>query len=159
MNNNRALKLFLLVSLLLNFSIKGGAGYFYYRENFCSVTARAEKRQAAFAKKLGLSPEQREMMGQEEQRFRSAAEGARKELIEKRKGLLKVLSEEEPDRAAIDTILSEIVATQGRIEAQAVEHILNEKSVLDKEQKARFMGLLEKRLGAHSHAGRRGFVQ
>jgi len=56
-----------------------------------------------------------------------------------------------------------MVALQGKIEAQAMEHIINEKSVLDKEQQARFMNLLEKRLErAHSREQRhqeRGFAR
>lgn len=142
----KILKLVLLISLVFNFSIIFAAGYFYYRDSICGVSDRTEKRQAFYAKKLGLSPEQREKIKQEDLRFRSAVESARTDLMAKRKSLLSALKEDQPDRAAIDALLSEIVALQGKIEAQAIEHIINEKSVLDKEQKAVFVKLLEKRL-------------
>ncbi|HEY4705929.1 MAG TPA: periplasmic heavy metal sensor [Thermodesulfobacteriota bacterium] len=161
--SSKAIKLALLISLLFNLSIISAAGYFYYRDVMCGPSARAEKRHAAFAKKLDLTAEQREKMRHEEQRFTSATEGARAELVAKRKALLAVLKEDRPDRAAIDAILSDMVALQGKIEAQAMEHIINEKSVLDKEQQARFMNLLEKRLErAHSREQRhqeRGFAR
>lgn len=157
--SSKALKLVLLISLLFNFSIISAAGYFYYRDVVCAPSARAEKRHEAFAKKLGLTPEQREKIASEERRFRSAAESARAELSAKRKSLLKVLKEDRPDRAAIDSVLSDIAALQGRIEAQAIEHIINEKAVLDKGQQAMFMGMLEKKLDrAHAHGERRGFT-
>ncbi len=161
--SSKALKLALMVSMILNLSILSAAGYFYYRDVMCAPSGTAEKRHAAFAKKLGLSSEQREKMRQEEDRFSSATEAARAGLMSKRKALLDVLKEEKPDRAAIDAILLDVVSLQGRIEAQAIEHILNEKAVLDKGQQARFMELLEKRLErAHSREDRhreRGFAR
>lgn len=141
--NSKVLKSVLLVSLIFNLSIVSAAGYFYFTRGW---TGRAEKRQAFYAKKLGLTPGQVEKIKEEDLRFRAAVESARTELTAKRRSLLGVLKEERPDRAAIDTLLSEIVGLQGKIEAQAVEHIINEKSVLDREQQAGFVDLLEKRL-------------
>lgn len=150
--NSKVLKSVLLVSLIFNFSIVSAAGYFYFTHG---GTGRAEKRQAFYAKKLGLTPEQVEKIKEEDLRFRAAVESARTELMSKRRSLLSVLKEERPDRAAIDTLLSEIVGLQGKIEAQAIEHIINEKSVLDKEQQAGFVDLLEKRLEkSQSHRGK-----
>lgn len=141
--NSKVLKSVLLVSLIFNLSIISAAGYFYFTRG---ASGGAEKKQSLYAKKLGLTPEQAERIKEEDLRFRTAVESTRTELMAKRRDLLGVLKEEHPDRAAIDSLLSEIVGLQGKIEAQAVEHILNEKSVLDKEQQAEFVKLLEKRL-------------
>src|SRR3989304_5919953 len=134
--SSKALKLALLISLLFNLSIISAAGYFYYRNVMCAPSGRAEKGHAAFAKKLDLTAEQRGKMRAGEQRFTSATEGARAGLMAKRKALLVVLKEERPDRAAIDAILLEVVSLQGKIEAQAIGPILNEKDALDKGQQA-----------------------
>lgn len=142
----KALKAVLLVSLLFNLSIISAAGYFYYRDHLCAAADRAGKREQAFAKRLSLTPEQRERIREEDRRFQSASAKARADILEKRKRLTAVLKEDAPDAAAIDALLSEIAALQGQVEAEAIGHILNEKAVLNAEQKAEFGRLLDERL-------------
>lgn len=143
---SRSLKLALILSLLFNFSIIAAVGYFFVTERGCRVAPdRAAKRQAALAEKLELSPEQKKTMAEAHTRFRKNVEGSRKELIAKRERLFELIKEDVADKAAIDAVISDISALQGRIEGHVVEHILNEKAALNKEQQEAYMRLLEKR--------------
>lgn len=143
---NKTLKLILTVSLLFNFSIIAAAGFFLIRDRRCGVSPDSlSRRHAVMAKKLDLSPEQQKAMAGTDARFRENIEGVRKELVVKRQRLFALIKEEKTDRAAIDAVISEISALQGSIEANVVEHILNEKASLSKAQQEAYMKLLEKR--------------
>lgn len=150
---NRSLKLVLILSLLFNISIIAAAGFFLIRDGSCRISPdRAGKRQALLAKKLDLSPEQQKAIAASDVRFRDNVESSRNELKAKRELLFSLIKEEKPDRAAIDAVVAQISGLQGRIEGHVIEHILNEKSVLNKEQQEAYMRLLEKRFNkARSH--------
>ncbi|MDP2689157.1 MAG: periplasmic heavy metal sensor [Deltaproteobacteria bacterium] len=154
---SRSLKLALILSLLFNFSIIAAVGYFFIKESGCRVSPdRPAKRHAALAEKLDLSPEQKKVIAESDARFRNDIEGARKELVAKRERLFTLLKEDMPDRAAIGTVISDISALQGRIEGHVVEHILNEKAALNKEQQEAYLKLLEKRFNkVRSHRAMR----
>lgn len=143
---NKALKLILIVSLLFNFSIIAAAGYFLIRDRSCGAQPDSvSRRHAVMAEKLNLSPEQQKALSASDARFRENIDGVRKELVVKRQRLFDLIKEEKTDRASIDAVISEISALQGSIEANVVEHMLNEKAALSKEQQDAYMKLLEKR--------------
>lgn len=147
----KTLKLILLVSVVFNFTIIAAAGYFFFRDSFCAVkdrpavSDRAEKRSAALAEKLDLTPEQRAAMKEADASFRKEVGAARAELVKKRGHLLSLIKAEKADKAAIDAALGEIAALQGEIEAAAVEHMLAEKAILTPQQREEYLRLLEKR--------------
>lgn len=150
---SRSLKLVLVLSLLFNFSIIAAAGYFFIKDGSCRVSPdRAGRRQAMLAHKLDLSPEQQKSLAAFDARFRENIETSRKELAAKREALFILVRADVPDRAAIGSAISEINALQGRIEGNVIEHMLNEKSVLTREQQEKYFRLLEKRFNrARSH--------
>ncbi len=142
---SRFLKSVLFISLLFNITILGTAGFFYLRECGTSL-GKAEKRYEGLAERLKLTPEQRALFKEENEKFRASIQAAHGELAEKRRHVFRLLRDEDPDRASINASLAEIGRVQGTIEAQAVEHMLREKAVLDSDQQARYMELLEKRM-------------
>lgn len=155
----KTLKLILAVSLLFNFTIIGAAGYFLIKERSCrAFRGDLSRRHAVMAKKLNLSEEQQKAFSESDAAFRKALESSRAELMVKRGALFALIKEDSPDRAAVDAAVSEISALQGRIEAQVVGHILDEKASLSKEQQEEYMLLLEKRFNRarHHREGRMG---
>ncbi len=146
--NNRLLKTILFISLLLNFTVLAAAGYFYCRDAGCLGTAPIKEttEAAALSKELNLTPEQRKAIKEMDAGFRKILKENREKIIEKRKRVLELIREDRPDREAIDSVLSEIRELQWRIQLLAIGHIIDEKSVLSKEQQAKFYDLMEKRL-------------
>lgn len=146
--NNRLLKTILFISLLMNFTILAAAGYFYCRDAGCLgfKPGRETTETEVLSKELGLTPEQRKAIEDMDAGFRKTMKENREKIIEKRRRVLELLKEDKPDREAIDSVLSEIRELQWRIQKLAVGHIIDEKSVFNKEQQAKFYGLLEKRL-------------
>lgn len=142
---SRFLKSVLFISLLFNITILGAAGFFYLKE--CGTSfGKAEKRYEGVAAKLKLTPEQRALFKEENAKFRASIRTAHGELAEKRRHIFRLLKEDDPDRASINASLAEIGRVQGMIEAKAVEHMLREKSVLDRDQQAKYLELIEKKM-------------
>ncbi|WKZ33911.1 MAG: periplasmic heavy metal sensor [Thermodesulfobacteriota bacterium] len=142
---SRFLKPVLFISLLFNVTILGAAGFFYLKECGTSL-GKAEKRHEAVSEKLKLTPEQKALFKEENEKFRASILASHGELAEKRRQIFRLLREEEPDMASINASLAGIGKVQGMIEAQAIEHMLREKAVLDRDQQERYIELLEKRM-------------
>ncbi|MBW7956755.1 MAG: periplasmic heavy metal sensor [Deltaproteobacteria bacterium] len=142
---SKLLKPVLFISILFNITILGAAGFFYLKECGTSL-GKAEKRHEAVTEKLKLTPEQKSLFKEEDKKFRASIQAAHGELAEKRRHIFRLLKEEEPDRASINASLAEIGRVQGVIEAKAIEHMLREKAVLNREQQERYLELLEKRM-------------
>lgn len=139
----RTLKLILLVSVIFNVTIIAAAGFFYFRDSWCAV--QRQGRGADLARKLDLTKEQEASMKEADARFRKEAREMRAGLLKHREVLLGLIGEDSPDRASIESTLKEMSALQGRIEAAAVEHMIEEKSLLTPEQREKYLKLLEKR--------------
>jgi protein CpxP len=139
----KTLKLILLVSVVFNVTIIAAAGFFYFRDSWCAI--QKQGRGAGLAQKLDLTKEQEASMKEADARFRKDAREMRAGLLKHREALLGLIREEAPDRASIDSELREMNALQGKIEAAAVEHMLEEKSLLTPEQREKYLRLLEKR--------------
>lgn len=156
--NNRLLKTILFISLLMNFTILAAAGYFYCRDAGCLGIGPIKEttETAVLSKELNLTPEQRKAIEEMDAGFRKTLKENREKIIEKRKRVLELIREDRPDREAIDSVLSEIRELQWRIQKLAIGHIIDEKSVLSKEQQAKFYGLLEKRLEKRRSNANRG---
>lgn len=142
---SRFLKSVLFISLIFNITILGAAGFFYLKECGTSL-GKAEKRHEGLAERLNLTPEQKALFKEENEKFRASIQAAHGELAEKRRHIFRLLKEESPDRRSINGSLAEIGKVQGMIEAQAIEHMMREKAVLDSDQQERYLELLEKRM-------------
>ncbi len=138
-------KFILVASLLLNGSIIVAAVYFYCRDSGCwRPGSRLEFRRGAdLAGELGLTPEQQEILQDRDAAFRNSLKETREEVIKKRRALLELLRADEPDRKVLDDRLSEITTLQKRIQILVVDHILEERRVLTKEQQVKYIELLK----------------
>jgi len=138
------LKLILVVSLALNISILGTAGYLYYKNSKYVSTPFGKKINKEFLfKELSLSSEQKKMIEGKSIPFRAEIEGMKGEIVKKRKSLIDLIRQENPDREAIDNVIAEINKIQEEIQRMIVIHILEEKSLLDRGQQKKFLDFIE----------------
>ncbi len=142
----KAWRFILIVSLLLNFSVAAGAGYFYCRDSLRRWHSGREARHALMAKKLDLTPAQQKTIKERDAEFGASVAKMREDIAKKRKALLEIIKQENPDRDSIDALLTEISAMQKDMESQVVDHLLAEKSVLSKKQRSKYIEMFEDRM-------------
>ncbi len=75
--------------------------------------------------------------------FRAEIDRKREEIAQKRKLLLDLIRQENPDKRAIDGVISEINKIQEEMQRMIAAHILEEKALLDKGQQKKFLDLIE----------------
>lgn len=141
----RHLKIALFFSLLFNLSVAAGAAYVYYtRHNSWTTPFGVTLSNDRFLfDEMALSREQAQQMRAAAIPFRARLEQKRTEIISKKIQLLTLLRSDTPDRKALGTALAEIGRLQGDVEAMVVDHLLLEKSKLDKPQQQKFIDLLQ----------------
>jgi Spy/CpxP family protein refolding chaperone len=144
---NKILKFVLVISLLMNFSILAVAGYLYCRNSGCRgiLSDRATRNRAFLSKKLGLTPDQQKILEEKDITFRKSVREIRDDVIRQRRLLLDLLGKDNPDRDAINAILSEITALEKQTQTLVVDHILEERAVFNREQQAKYSELLKRR--------------
>lgn len=152
----KLLKFILIISLILNFSILAAAGYFYCRDSGCwgIFSGRGERKMAILSKKLGLTPDQHKTIEEKDIVFRKSVGEIRDNVIRKRKALIDMLQEDNPDREAINTLLSDIAALQKRTQVLVVEHIIEERAVFNKEQQKKYSELIKRHYESETRHGR-----
>jgi Spy/CpxP family protein refolding chaperone len=139
------LKFILLVSLALNISVIGTAGYFHYKQSGYWTTPfgnKIEKDRFLF-EELSLRPEQLKEMKSRAMQFRSEIDRRRHEITQKRRELISLIRMDAPDINAIDMVISKINIMQGEMQKKIAVHILEEKALLDKSQQEKFLNLIE----------------
>lgn len=142
----RRLKIALVFSLLFNLSAVAGAAYVYVTQHNTWTTpfgAKLSKDRFLFDE-MALSQEQAQKMRAAAIPFRAKLEQKRSEIITLKMQLLTLLRNDMPDRKALDATLTEIGRLQGEVEGMVLDHILLEKSKLDKVQQQKFLDLLQK---------------
>lgn len=152
------LKYFLLLSLLLNVSLLGAAGYTHYRqtrhdpgpfgEGARSPAPCGSTSQAYPFEKLSLKPEQLSQLREEAVRFHEGLEEKRGEIGRLRGSLLDLMRADNPDKKAIEAAVTQISNAQEDIQNLVVAHMLEFKARLDKDQQEKFLDLIA---GAMSH--------
>jgi Spy/CpxP family protein refolding chaperone len=147
------LKYILVLSLLLNFSLLGAAGYSYYRQNwYCAspfgygaperVPAGSSMHSHLF-EVLALKPEQRNLFEQKALLFHEALDKKREDVDRLRNSLFDLMGAEHPDSKAIEAAIAEINGVQEDMQKMVVNHMLEFKSMLDKSQQKKFFALIE----------------
>ncbi|MEW6108037.1 MAG: periplasmic heavy metal sensor [Nitrospirota bacterium] len=142
---NSTLKFLLIVSLILNISFMGSAGYQYYKKSMYRTSpfgTKIEKGRFLF-EELSLKPEQAKAMKDKAIPFREEIDRKRQEIALKRKELINLLRADSPDTKAADSTISQINRIQGEIQRKIAVHILEEKALLDKQQQKKFLDLIE----------------
>jgi Spy/CpxP family protein refolding chaperone len=147
------LKFILLLSLLLNFSLLGTAGYSYYRQTRVppapighSVQGRAPSgsaTQAHIFEALDLKPDQLKVLQEKAGLFHQALDGKQARVADLRSSLLALMRADQPDRKAIEASIADINAVQQQIQELIVSHMLEFKSILDRDQQKKFLDLIQ----------------
>ena len=139
------LKFILIVSLALNISVIGTAGYLYYKQSGYWISPFGKKMEKGrfLFEELSLRPEQLKDMKSRAIPFRAEIDHMRNEITQKRKELIRLMRGDNPDVNAIDIVISEINVMQGEMQRKIAVHILEEKSLLDKAQQKKFLDLIE----------------
>lgn len=139
------LKLILIISLALNISIIGTAGYLYYKQSGYWITPFGGKmaKDRFLFEELSLRPEQMKEMKSRAIRFRSEIDRERYGILQKRKELIALMRADAPDVHSIKNVISVINAIQGEMQRKIALHMLEEKALLDTNQQKKFLDLIE----------------
>jgi Spy/CpxP family protein refolding chaperone len=142
---NSTLKFLLLISLILNISFLGAAGYQYYKKSTYWTSPfgyKIEKGHFLF-EELSLRPDQLKTMRETATKFRAVIDEKRQAVASKRKELITLMRQDNPDRNAIVAVVSEINGMQEEMQRMIAMHMLDMKAGLDKEQQKKFLDLID----------------
>ena len=142
---NSTLKFLLVISLILNISFLGAAGYQYYKQSgyWTSPFGYTIKKGRFLFEELSLGPDQLKVMREAATKFRAVIDEKRQAIASKRKDLIMLMRQDNPDRKAITAVLSEISGMQEEMQRMIAMHMLDMKDGLNKEQQNRFLALIE----------------
>jgi Spy/CpxP family protein refolding chaperone len=142
---NSTLKFLLIVSLILNISFLGAAGYQYYKKStyWTSPFGYKMKRGHFLFEELSLRPDQMKTMRETSTKFRAVIDGKRQVVAAKRKELITLMRQDNPDRNAIVAVVSGINGMQEEMQRMIAMHMLDMKAGLDKEQQKKFLDLVD----------------
>jgi Spy/CpxP family protein refolding chaperone len=157
------LKYILVVSLLLNFSFLGAAGYTYYHQTRYRASPFGyglpgrvpvgSSIQPHLFEALSLKPEQRKLFEQKAPLFHEALDKKREKVDQLRRSLFDLMGGDHPDSKAIEETISEINGVQEDMQKMVVAHMLQFKSMLDRDQQKKFFDLIEKAMTRRQEIG------
>jgi Spy/CpxP family protein refolding chaperone len=146
---NNMMKFLLVFSLLLNMSMLASAGYTYYRQSrHLAVPVGhgfqkpGEMVPACLFESLSLKPGQLKTMQEKAFAFHAGLDKKRQEIDLKRGTLVELMRADRPDPKSIEAAIAEINELQQDVQKIAVAHMLEFKSLLDKEQQKKFFDLV-----------------
>ena len=151
---NNILRYVLILSLVLNFSLLGAAGYSYYQQNRHrplpfgygtpgQVPAGCTSIQPYLFEALALKPEQRRLFEQKAPLFHQALDKNRQEVDRLRRSLFDLMGVDYPDNKVIEATIAEINGVQEAMQKLVVAHMLQFRSMLDKDQQKKFFDLVQ----------------
>jgi Spy/CpxP family protein refolding chaperone len=151
---NNLLKYLLVLSLLLNFSFLGAAGYTYYQRNRYPsapfgygppgrVPVGSPSIHPHLFEALSLSAEQRKVFEQKAVLFHEALDKKREEVDRLRTSLFGLMRAESPNSKTIEATISEINRVQEDMQKLVVAHMLQFKSMLNEDQQRKFFDLIQ----------------
>lgn len=142
---NNLLKYVLILSLLLNFSFLGAAGYTYYKRprTVAADALNGDPRTTHLFQQLSLKPEQIKLFQQGAVSFHNLLNKKRQEVSQLRKALVGLLRAVNSDHRAIDEAIIGINSKQHELQQMIVAHLLEFKNLLDQEQQKKFLDLIE----------------
>ena len=162
------LKYILIISLVLNFSFLSAVGYTHYKQTryrmpapFAGVPGKPApfgpgmpgRTPMGYAvpgclfEELALKPEQLKLFQQKAGSFHAALDQKRLEVDRLRTSLFGLMRADNPDQKAIDATIAEINKTQQEMQKTVVAHMLEFKSMLDKDQQKKFLDMVEGAMG------------
>jgi Spy/CpxP family protein refolding chaperone len=149
------LKYILIISLLLNFSLLGTAAYTHYKQSHFFRPAPFSGPRGLpgptapfagpgmFFEELSLRPEQVKLFQQKAVVFHNALTKKSREVGRLRTSLIALIGADHPDHQAIETTIAQINSIQEEMQKTVVSHMLEFKSMLDKDQQKKFLHLIE----------------
>jgi Spy/CpxP family protein refolding chaperone len=139
------LKAALVLSLIFNFSVLGAAGYFYFTKDGNRISPFGVKatRDKFLFEELSLRPYQMKRLRERAIPFRTEIDAKRREIATKRDRLLDLMRVDPPDEHAIKSAIAEISGIQAEMEEMVATHILRMEATLDKDQRKRFLDLIQ----------------
>lgn len=147
------LKYILIVSLLLNFSLLGAAVYTHYRQTrfgpppFAGLIGGpvhpGHFGPGMLFEELSLKPEQIKLFQQKATVFHNALSKERREVDRLRISLIALMRADNPDNKTIETTITHINKIQEDMQKNVVSHMLEFKSMLDKNQQKKFLDMIE----------------
>jgi Spy/CpxP family protein refolding chaperone len=142
---NNFLRYILIISLLLNLSLLGAAGYTYYKQSPYRSPAPVNCviRDNQLIGELSLKPEQIKLFQQKALTFHGLIGKKRLEVDQMREALFSLLGTDNPDNKALETAIARINTNQHDMQKMVIAHILEFKSLLDKEQQKKFLNLIQ----------------
>ena len=142
---NSAFKFLLIISLILNISFLGAAGYQYYKKStyWTSPFGYMMKKGHFLFEELSLRPDQLKTMREAATKFRAIIDEKRQAVASKRKELITLMRQDNPDRYAIAAVVSEINRMQEEMQRMIAMHMIDMKAELDKDQQKKFLDLIE----------------
>lgn len=143
----------LLVSLLLNLSLLGSAGYTHYQQTRHPVALSGHRvqgqapsgsaTQAHFFEALSLKPDQRIRLQEKAKLFHGSLDKKQERVAHLKTSLLDLMRADQPDRKSIEAAVADISAVQQQMQEMVVAHMLEFKSILDREQQKKFLDLIQ----------------
>lgn len=143
---NNLLKLALAASLILNITVFATAGYHQYRQSrtWVSPFGKVMEKDKFLFEELSLKPEQAASLKSTAMPFRAEIDRRRMAIDAKRKALITLMRDQDPDKKAIDAAIREISDRQEEMQRMIVGHMLEIKSSLDDAQQRKFFDLIER---------------
>jgi len=115
----------------------------------------ARNRLGRLAVRLGLAGEQRERFTAVHLAAATEIREQRLALYDSRSDLYRLYTEPEIDRDAVGAAAAEIAVLQGRLDALVADVLFEELTLLDAEQRARYLALMPWEVGSGPDSGRR----
>ncbi len=156
------LKYTLIVSLLMNFSFLGTAAYTHYKQSRYYRSAPfvgpggfpvrsgqfgAGMPAGCLFEELSLEPEQVKVFQQKAVIFHEDLDKKKREVDRLRVSLITLMRADNPDNKAIEATISRINRIQEDMQKTVVSHMLEFKSMLDKDQQKKFLDLIQNATG------------
>lgn len=160
--NSSKLKVALIISLVFNVAVLGAFAFGWVRQSKARKYERVRKerferpsarRFHRLSKHVGLPEEKAQQIEQIMMESDEKVDELKATLRERRKELADLLIAGEPDENEVMAKVDEIAALQGELEKLLVQRLLRVHSVLDKEEREKFMELIRRKM-VPRHRGR-----
>jgi len=163
---NNLVKYILVVSLLMNFSLLGAAGYTHYQQSrgraaapfgYGGLPGRTAPNSHGIRgnwlfEELSLKPEQIKLFQQKALSFHGALDKKRQEVGRLRRALFGLMRADNLDHKPIEATIAQITNRQQDMQKMIVAHMLEFKSLLDKDQQKKFLDLIEDAMAKRKEA-------
>jgi len=145
---NSLLKFALAASLILNLTVFTTAGYHYYQQprTWVSPFGKVMEKNKFIFEELSLKPDQLAEMKSKAMAFRAEIDRRRQVIDARRKELVTLLRDQNPNKKAIDATIKEISGKQEEMQRMIAGHMLEIKSFLDDGQQRKFFDLVERNM-------------